>query len=483
VLNADNWDKEDKQDESESGGPRLADQETLNRRTIIRAKRKKPVSDKESKPAFSTGGLFSAAFSSAKTSQISSSQSTEKPDNMFNFGSSNVSTNPTSNNSLTNKFNFKSNETIPEKMADDKGDKTPPISFDDQVKDEKFQKAVAKLNQKFVKSVQDFVKGNECVDLQPCFDSYNKHFEKIVECYATESVMDKLQANGVRDFSKLGFAAKPVAEVESKKSKPEVTEITNLPILGSSIPYSSSMPISSSMSFKKPEIKPFSFGASEDKQESAPKPTFNFGGASSQDAASTSKPFTFGGNSEPKSQEEPKSKPFQFGFAAAGSNSNPTPDSNSLFSTPASSQIKPAEPEKTAAEGQPSDAVPEMGDKQFKEEGVVFEIRCKLYYSYEGAYKERGVGTLFVKKDESDGKGSILVRAENHQGTILLNSSLSKGMPSPNLNGTKNILLTCIVNPEIPKVEELTGKLNLFLVKVKTEDNANELLKSIKQFL
>merc|ERR1711957_429070 len=218
--NADNWDKEDKQDESESGGPRLADQETLNRRTIIRAKRKKPVSDKESKPAFSTGGLFSAAFSSAKTSQISSTQSTEKPDNMFNFGSSNMSTNPTSNNSLTNKFNFKSNETIPEKMADDKGDKTPPISFDDQVKDEKFQKAVAKLNQKFVKSVQDFVKGNECVDLQPCFDSYNKHFEKIVECYATESVMDKLQANGVRDFSKLGFAAKPVAEVESKKSKP-----------------------------------------------------------------------------------------------------------------------------------------------------------------------------------------------------------------------------------------------------------------------
>jgi len=90
---------------------------------------------------------------------------------------------------------------------------------------------------------------------------------------------------------------------------------------------------------------------------------------------------------------------------------------------------------------------------------------------------------LFVKKDESDGKGSILVRAENHQGTILLNSSLSKGMPSPTLNGTKNILLTCIVNPEIPKTEELTGKLNLFLVKVKTEDNVAELLKSIKQFL
>ena len=261
--------------------------------------------------------------------------------------------------------------------------------------------------------------------------------------------MDKLQANGVRDFSKLGFAAKPVAEVEVKKSKPEVTEITNLPILGSSMPTSSSMsnfssiPNSSSMPFKKPEIKPFSFGANEDKQESAPKPTFNFGGASSQDAAaSTSKPFTFGGNSEPKSQEEaPKSKPFQFGFAAAGSNSNPTPpDSNSLFSTPASSQVKAAEPEKKADEGQPSDVVPEMGDKQFKEEGVVFEIRCKLYYSYEGAYKERGVGTLFVKKDEADGKGSILVRAENHQGTILLNSSLSKGMPSPNLNGTKNIL-------------------------------------------
>jgi len=398
-----------------------------------------------------------------------------------NFSSSNQTS-----TGLTNKFNFnKSSEPNPEanKTPSDTGNKnsvtTPPINFDeivkdDQVKDEKFQKAVSKLNHKFVKSVQDFVRGNECVDLQPCFDSYNKHFEKIVECYATESVLDKLQANGVREFKHLGVNRKKVVEEESKKAKPE------------SKPFKFNGD-SGQEKKEEPKAPTFNFGASTSKtssgQSSAP---FTFGGASGKsDEPKKPAPFTFGGNSETK-DESKTNAPFQFSFAGGQLSSNSI--SNSMFSSKPSTvqnppQTKPAEPAKKAEEGQPSDTVPEIEDKQFKEEGVVFEIRCKLYYKYDGAYKERGVGTLFVKKDETDGKASVLVRAENHQGTILLNSSLTKGMPQPNLNGTKNILLTCIVSPEIPKVEELTGKLNLFLVKVKTEDQANELLESIKQFI
>ena len=205
VLNADNWDQEDKQPDEEEfhGAPKIADEETLKRRTIIKAKRKKPV-DKtnNSNPfasnassTFSAGGLFSAAFSKVKADKLPVLKPSNTDNNMFSnsfLKSSNSQQNP--ERSTTENSN-------PENT---KGQTTPPApNFDDQVKDEKFQKAVTKLNQKFVKSVADFVKGNECVDLQPCFDSYNKHFEKIVDCYATESVLEKLKANGVREVGQI----------------------------------------------------------------------------------------------------------------------------------------------------------------------------------------------------------------------------------------------------------------------------------------
>lgn len=416
VLNADNWDQEDKQEEEFEGAPKIADEETLKRRTIIKAKRKKPVdktgasanpfASNSSSSAFSAGGLFSAAFSKVKADKPVLKPSTSDNNMMFSNSFMKSSTSQQNPEKTTENNNPENN-----------GQTTPPVpNFDDQVKDEKFQKAVTKLNQKFVKSVADFVKGNECVDLQPCFDSYNKHFEKIVDCYATESVLDKLKANGVRKFDK---SSEKMDDVESKKSRTEIP-------------------------FKKPEIAPFKFNAenNEDKTTTA-KPTFNFGPTST---STSSKPFTFGGAGE-KQAEPVKSSPFTFG----GNNDKkeePSKTATTPFqfsfagSSSQSSQPKTqtSEPEKKPEEGQPSDSVPEIEDKQFKEEGVQYEIRCKLYYKYEDQFKERGVGTLFVKKDETDGKASILVRAENHQGTILLNSSLSKGMPQPSKNGAKNIL-------------------------------------------
>lgn len=450
VLNADNWDQDDQVDDSElHGGPKLADEETLKKRTIIKAKRKQKTG---ASGGFSAGSLFSAAFSSVKE------KSEEEPEktNMFRKDSSTTG--------LTNQFMFKptaepttssqKSSQNPEPQKPSNGTDTPTPNLDDQIKDEKFQKAVSKLNQKFVKSVQDFVKSNECVDLQPCFDSYNKHFEKIVTSYATDSVLEKLQANGLRNFN---VSKKSVEEISSKKEKIEEFK-------------------ASQETESTPKINPFKFNAGQNEQPK--KPTFNFG--NQQSLSSTSKPFTFSGTSggatsSLETQTSQATKPFQFSFAG-----NNQASSSSTIPTPIPQK---SEPEKPSEEGQPSDAVPEIEDKQFNEEGVVFEIRCKLFYKHNGQYKERGVGTLFIKKDEENGKGSILVRAENHQGTILLNSGLSKGMPSPMIQGTKNVLLSCIVNPEIPKQEELTGEMNLFLVKVKTEESANELMDSIKQFV
>merc|ERR1712048_683213 len=153
------------------------------------------------------------------------------------------------------------------------------------------------LNQKFVKSVQDFVKSNECVDLQPCFDSYNKHFEKIVTSYATDSVLEKLQANGLRNFN---VSKKPVEEISSKKEKIEAFK-------------------ASQQTESTPNINPFKFNAGQN--EESKKPTFNFG--NQQSLSSTSKPFTFSGTfgggtgSETKTtglgtKTSQATKPFQF---------------------------------------------------------------------------------------------------------------------------------------------------------------------------
>ena len=113
------------------------------------------------------------------------------------------------------------------------------------------------------------------------------------------------------------------------------------------------------------------------------------------------------------------------------------------------------------------------------------ELRAKLYFKAEKegeGYKERGVGTIYIKEDPDTKKGQILVRADNTLGTVLLNTAIYSNMPVQK-QGKSNVLIMCKVLPEIPKHSELTGKMNSFLIKVKGEENAVEMERVIKKYV
>lgn len=53
-----------------------------------------------------------------------------------------------------------------------------------------------------------------------------------------------------------------------------------------------------------------------------------------------------------------------------------------------------------------------------KETCYVFTFRCKLFYQMDGAWKERGVGYLHLKK--TDGVAQLLVRADTTLGKTII---------------------------------------------------------------
>ena len=64
-------------------------------------------------------------------------------------------------------------------------------------------------------------------------------------------------------------------------------------------------------------------------------------------------------------------------------------------------------------------------------------------------------------------------------GNILLNISLTKSIPT-NLQGKNNVSLTCVPNPPIDNKQYNTKPICM-LIRVKTEDDAKELLKQLNE--
>lgn len=102
----------------------------------------------------------------------------------------------------------------------------------------------------------------------------------------------------------------------------------------------------------------------------------------------------------------------------------------------------------------------------------IYSKRCKIFVKDDGDYKDRGTGSLYLKRVKDD-KVQLLVRADTNLGNILLNILLSPGLPAKQLKN--NVVLVCIPTPEAdPKPKSV-------LIRVKTEDDAAELLKEIQK--
>lgn len=108
------------------------------------------------------------------------------------------------------------------------------------------------------------------------------------------------------------------------------------------------------------------------------------------------------------------------------------------------------------------------------EEGNIFSKRCKIFIKKEDAFKDRGVGQLFLKPVEGSEKIQLIVRADTSLGNLILNFILSAAIPIQRM-GKNNVMLVCIPTPHSKPPPTPV------LLRVKTEDEADDLLKVLEK--
>lgn len=121
-----------------------------------------------------------------------------------------------------------------------------------------------------------------------------------------------------------------------------------------------------------------------------------------------------------------------------------------------------------------SDEPPKVEFKPVVEEESIYSKRVKVFVKEEGDYKDRGTGTLYLKKVKDD-KVQLIVRADTNLGNILLNFLLTSAAPPKQLKN--NVMIVCVPTPEADATKPKS-----VLVRVKTEDDATELLKEIEKY-
>lgn len=213
----------------------------------------------------------------------------------------------------------------------------------------------------------------------------------------------------------------------------------------------------------------------------APVPTFSFGNTNnngnsiSSIAATTTTTIA----KVTVSPTPPSTTSFTFSKPLVGFGSAPAAGTN-LFggakplpqeqSTSGTSADKPNDV--TENEGN-EDEPPKVEFTPVVESESIYSKRCKVFVKSDSDYGNRGTGTLYLKSVQ-DNKIQLIVRADTNLGNILLNILLTASVPVKRL-GKNNVMLICIPTPESdPKPTSV-------LVRVKTEEEADELLAEIQK--
>lgn len=265
--------------------------------------------------------------------------------------------------------------------------------------------------------------------------------------------------NYIKKFEDLKNKPQESKEAEPKEPAPSYS-------FGKPLAPTSSPPVSSAPSTS--VFNSFKFGDSQKSSAlSPPKPA--------EPPAKESQKFSFGlGLSGFGAQPSAVSSTFSFGLQ------NPLASSTfgglSSTSTPFSfsSSVVPAKSDATEKTGEDADEEPPKNDfVPVVEDDSLYQKRCKVFVKTGADYADRGVGTLYIKKVE-DSKIQMIVRADTNLGNILLNIMLIEGLPTSRL-GKNNVMVVCVPTPDAkpPPVS--------VLLRVKTGDEADELLKTIEQ--
>lgn len=462
-LTHDNWEVEEHE---EMGTFRQASADQLAGRSIRKAKRRGTNGDASGPSVFKGLSVLSGFGGPSETSA--------KPS--FSFLSS---TSKDSSESSSGKISFGAkSETL--KVTQDsksfgaKGSEAKSNGFlegvdnssDADGKSDSFLINLKALNEGVLVWIQKHLDKNPHVNLSPVFDDYKKHFSELLKKHPPEL------GNGK----------------ESEK-----VALTNSPRKDAAAGGKENTPLSQETTKESTAVKPFTFGIQKSPAEKNSEPSkslFTFGSSSSETdkkSGSESIPtFSFTGfNSSGNTKSEGlifgnsnNNKGSMFG----GLSSLPADKGSNVgfsFSSSSSTATVVEKKDDSVKSEEPSDEPPKVEVNEVKEENALYEKKCKLFYSKEGSFVDRGVGTLYLKA--AGEKTQLLVRAYTNLGNILLNIVLNSSIPTVRA-GKNGVILACIPNPPLETNAEKSKEPVKMLIRVKTSEDADALLEKINEY-
>lgn len=452
-LNHDNWEDEDEPEDM--GVFRQASSDQLAGRQIKKARRRGGVTENTSGSGLFKGLTSFTAFGGNKdsTSQPSFSflnkdtpakptfdiLSTSKANTPTSFTTKSEASSPEKKPTLP-AFNFTKDASLgSSKAVESKTNGIGPAKANADSSGKKgnkeFLSHLKSLNEGVVKWVKQHLDTNPHVNLSPVFDDYKKHFEEL---------MRKYPAGGESESDEVG------TETEAT-NKDQASEKENQPL--------------------------------------ATKPTFSF----TSSVSSSSEKSVFGGSSTPTDKKtgplSPAKPSFSFGsfdkkapekslFSGGISSSGIFGGLSSSTSSTTTTTTTTTEGDKETDPNEPTDEPPKVEVNEVKEEDAIYEKKCKLFYMKDGAYVEKGVGTLFLKP--AGEKTQLLVRALTNLGNILLNIILNPTIPTARA-GKNGVIIACIPNPPISATGAASNEPVKMLIRVKTAEDADALNEKITE--
>ncbi|XP_043253077.1 nuclear pore complex protein Nup50 isoform X1 [Colletes gigas] len=502
-LNRDNWNEE--HEPEEAGTFTKAPDDILEKRVVKRAKRRLQATEDNTKSTFGTFSGFKAT-STSHNSPFSFLANSNTSDASLEMHAP-IDKSPASNGASKGNENGTNKKENSETQTSSSTITSKKSSYDqeDQNIFKKSSDYFAKLkglNESVAQWIKTHVDANPFCILTPIFKDYERYLKEI----------ESKHGNGTEKTMHTSEPGQPVHTSDSKESANTEKKLVNSPFGGTN---TKSPPLSTDSKSEKSIFDLYSyksiFGKSEhtvdnsksifshSEQPTDPhKSVFGnreqkastkniFGNVSSEKNPFLSKLSTVSDNKseDQESKSDTKSTGSSFGTAATfcfgqSSTTGNTPTGFSFGSakpfTFGAQVVKPQESEdKSENEGKDEkDEEPPKADfKPVTEEGAIYEQRCIIFMKKDGSFTSRGVGVLFLKPTPND-KMQLIVRAETSLGNLLLNTLLTKNIPTRRIN-KNTIMVVCL-----PKPESLPPPVSV-LLRVKTDEDADALIDALNK--
>lgn len=335
------------------------------------------------------------------------------------------------------------------------------------------------LNLAVLEWIKSHLDKNPLVILSPIFADYEKHLSEIQKpsvSNAKVQILGDFKFNSVDSKSGTPFASTKIdSTVKAEQPKSTFSFGAKKPDESNFSFGAKTSDASKSFSFSSnPVSSAASSGLSfESKSSDVKNSSFSFGAKPSMGGITKSS-FTFGSDS---SANEKKDENVKTGF---GFGSSPATSQSSGFSFTSGSKpftFSSTAPSSNAAnskeEDEENEEPPKVEFVQVEESDSIYSKKCKVFVKNEEKFGDRGVGTLHLKPVEGQKKTQMIVRADTNLGNLLLNFLLYESIPVKRM-GKKDVLIVAIPMPTDSKPSQI-------LIRVKTEEDADELLKTLEK--